>query len=355
MKGCVLLFVFAALMASADAFDEAAGPWAKKISSHLAADEVAHITWREAAPMDAGAAAYVTRAKALLARTLQRRVKDSKPVEISAAVSQNLKDYLFIVEMHREDENIVEIARVPRIAAPPAPAAGFQLERKMLWEQEEPILDAIEGIGVNRDRMLVLDTAGVTLFERRDAKWQKIDAAVVNIPPVRDPRGRLTITENTLLAEVAGLACRGSWSPALTLECQPGGRFTAGRNTMEASGWPAFFAQAEIDGDHIVVAADGRTYLYDASRKQTAAPDAWDDFALLASSCAGPKIVALESEARTVALFELANHIPVRVSESMLMPGDVTAVWPDGNDALVVVRNKNNGYEAYHVGVDCGR
>ncbi len=356
MKGRILLFVFAAHFAAGDALDDAVGQWSKKISSHLAADEIAHITWKDAGTADASSAAYVARAKTLLARALQRRLKDPKTVEITATFSQNLKDYLFIADMHRENESIVEIASMPRTMAPRETTAGFHLDRKMLWEQETPILGVVVNTGTAGDQMLVLDTAGVTLYEWRDSKWQKTDDAVLDIHPVRDPRGRLTTMEDAVVAEVAGLTCKGTWRPSVTMECHQGGRFTAGRNTIEEAGWPPYFAHAEIGSEHVIAAADGRTYIYDASRKQLSVTDLWEDFAVISSSCTSPKILASDSTSNALALFELINHNPVRVSDSAEMPGAVTAMWSDGSAGLVVVRNKNtNRYEAYSVGVDCGR
>jgi hypothetical protein len=101
------MFFFATLFAAGDALDDTIGLWAKKISSHLAADEIAHVTWTGAAAADAGSAAYLTRAKTLLARALQRRLRNPKTVEITATLSQNLQGYLFIAEIHRENQNVV--------------------------------------------------------------------------------------------------------------------------------------------------------------------------------------------------------------------------------------------------------
>jgi hypothetical protein len=152
------------------------------------------------------------------------------------------------------------------------------------------------------------------------------------------------------------MTCKGTWKPAVVLECQPGGRFTAGRNTIEEQGWPPYFAHAEIGGDDVIAALDGKTYVYDAAGKPVGGPTSWEDFALIASSCAGAKIVAMESPSQTVALFELVNHNPVRVSDPMEMPGSITAMWTGKTAALTVVHNKNTDrYEAYSIGVDCGR
>jgi hypothetical protein len=218
----------------------------------------------------------------------------------------------------------------------------------------------VAGAGATGDQMLVLDTAGVTLgvtlYDQRDSKWEKAGAAALDIPPVRDPRGHLTVAEDAVVAEVAGLTCRGTWRPAVMLECQQGGRFTAGRNTIEEAGWPPHFAHAEIGGDHIIAAADGRTYIYDSTRKQLSVSDLWADFTVVSSTCTSPKIVAADAASNSLAIFELVNHTPVRVSDSMEMPGPVTALWPAGNAALAVVRNKStNRYEAYSIGVVCGR
>ncbi len=348
MTGRILGLAFAALLVRGDALDDAVGQWAKKISSHLAADEIAHVTWNGVSAEND----YSTRAKTLLARALQRKLRNPKAVEITATLSQNLKGYLLIAEMHRENENIVEMASVARPLSTPETVAGFRLDRRLLWEQETPILDVL----VVGDQMLVLDAAGVTRFEQRESKWQKAEAAALDIAPVRDLRGRLTVNENSLLVEAAGQTCRGPWKPAFAIECQPGGRFTAGRNTIEEAGWPPYFTHAEIGGDHVVGAADGHTYVYDATHKQLSVSDAWNDFAVVASSCTNAKMIGAYTANNSLALLDWVNHAPLRVSDAMEVPGPVTAMWPAGNVALAVVRNKDTKrYEAYSLAVDCGR
>jgi hypothetical protein len=344
-----------ASLAAGEGLDNAVAQWAKKISSHLALDEVAHVTWKEAGASDPGSALYLTRAKALLARALQRRLKNPKVVEIVATLSHNLKDDLLVAEVQHEDNRAVEIVSLPRAAASAPPTAGFRLGRRLLWEQETQILD-VAADPSDSSQMLVLDTTGLTRYERHELKWQRSETLTLEIPPVRDPRGRLSVAESAATAEVAGLICQGSWKPALIMECQPGGRFTAGRNTIEEAGWPAYFSHAEIGGDHVVVAADGKTLGYASARKPAGTPEAWEDIAVVSSTCAGAKILAVDSPAKALVLFDLVNHNPVRASDAAELPGSITALWPAGNAALAVVRNKNtNRYEAYTIAVDCGR
>ena len=348
----ILGFIFATLLVRGDALDDAVSQWGKKIASHLAADEIAHVTWNGAAAENAESIAYVARARTLLARALQRRSRNPKSVEITARLSQNLKGYLLIAEMHRENENIVEMASVARPVPMPETAGGFRLERRLLWEQEASILDVV----VVGDQMLVLDIAGLARYDQRDSKWQKAESVELDIPPVRDPRGRLTVNENSVMAEAAGVTCQGAWKPAIAMGCQPGGRFTAGRNTIEEAGWPPYFTHTEIGGDHVVAAVDGRTYVYDTAHNQLGTSDFAGDFAVVSSSCSSAKIIAAHTAANSLAIFDLVNHVPIRVSDSMEVPGPVTAMWPAGSAALAVVRNKDtNKYEAYSIAVDCGR
>jgi len=197
---------------------------------------------------------------------------------------------------------------------------------------------------------------GVTRYEQRDSKWAKAESEALDIPAVRDLRGRLTVIENTLTVEFPGFSCRGSWRPVLAVECQTGGPFVAGRNTMQETGWPPYFAHAEIGGDHVILAADGRTYVYDSARKQLASADLGGDFAVTSSACTSAKLLASDAATDSLAIFDLVNHVPVRVSDSTQMSGPITAMWPARNAALAITRNKNtNRYEAYSISVACGR
>src|SRR5258708_12105477 len=104
------------------------------------------------------------------------------------------------------------------------------------------------------------------------------------------------------MAETPGLTCQGTWKPALALECQPGGRFTAGRNTIEEAGWPAYYTHAEIGGDHLIAAADGRTYVYDAARKQLSVSSPWRDFPVVSTPCSASKTIVSAPPSTSLAI-----------------------------------------------------
>ena len=232
-------------------------------------------------------------------------------------------------------------------------AAGFRLDRRLLWEQEVPILDVV----VVGDQMLVLDTEGIARYEQRDAKWQKMEAVALDIAGGTGPSRALDCER-----EFGDRGGRGRDLPG-NVEAERGDRMPAGRAFYGGAkhyrrGWAGspISRTRRSAGDHIVGAADGRTYVYDSARKQLSVADGWNDFAVVASSCTSAKIIAAYSASNSLAIFDLVNQGPVRVSDAMEVPGPVTALWPAGNAALAVVRNKDtNRYEAYSIAVDCGR
>jgi hypothetical protein len=314
-----------AMLCSGETLDDAVRSLAKNVSTRLRANEVAHVTARNLSSMSAG---EVSRASATLDRALRRRVRNPAAVEVAFTVSENLKGYLLVAEIH----GVVEM--VSFHLDPPAPPvrSAVVIEKRIVWEQDVPILD----LAVMGDQMLVLDTTGVTRYERRTGKWEKVELAPTAVAAVRDPRGRLEVTGDSLAAYLPGGTCRGTWKP-VELRCEAGTsefmldqhavHFAPARNTLEAAEWPA------------------------------GGFETWgSDFAPIESSCAGHRVAASGTgawdAADFVALYDVVSGAAVRVSDAVEFPGPVTALWP----SLAVVRNLSTGrYEAYSLTVDCGR
>jgi hypothetical protein len=124
-------------------------------------------------------------------------------------------------------------------------APGMSLDRKLVWEQEEPILDlAFPSTG-----MLVLSPARVALYQRAAGGWEQ-QAAVQLTPPrpwPRDLRGRLHLEGSAFQVFLPGLACTGSVVPAsatpgATHAPPPGATALAGAASLPAN--PAAIAPA---------------------------------------------------------------------------------------------------------------
>ncbi len=353
----ILLFLVC-LVARGETVDDAARALAKRISIHLAPTETARVTSRNLSSLGGADAAKVqTALDQALRRPNRSVIRNATQIEIAVTISENLRGYLLVAEIRRPGETAIEM--IDFYPGPlPAPArAALALEKKLLWEQDEPILD----VAVAGDQMMVLDPAGVTRYARRAGKWERAEAATV-AGSVRDPRGRLEVAGDSVAVHMPGVTCRGNWKPALALGCEEGGELSPARNTFDLHDWRgAFFSDAELAGDHLVAELDGRTHVYDAAHAPVASFDGWgSDFAVMASACDGAHIAATAAGDRdsgdSIALYDLVNHAPVRVSDPVELPGPVMALWPVENGALAVARNLvTRKYAAYSLTLDCGR
>ena len=348
-RGIVLLFV--SLTAHAQTLDDAVAALAKKITARLAAAEVARVATRNISSLPSADAAKVQPA---LARALQRRVREPKTVDIAVTISENLRGYLLVAEIKRETAGAVEMEDFR--SGPPVAATrpAIMIESRMLWEQEAPILD----LAISGDQLLVLDTAGLTLYSQNSGKWERAAQAPI-ATSVRDPRGRLEVAGDTVTIDLPGVTCSGSAKLAAPVHCEEGGRFTAGRNTLSRDGQD-FFASVDIGGDTLVAEMDGRTRVYDAARKPQSVFDGWGSDFVAIQACGARRVLATAGgdprSTDSVTLYGLVNRTPARASDSLEFAGPVTALWPAGDGALAVVRNIKSGkYAAYNVALDCGR
>ena len=347
------LLVMIAVTGRADTLDDAVAALARRISARLQTSETVRITSRNVSSLSVAEAA---KAQMAVSRALQRRVRNPMPVELTLTISENVRGYLLVAEIRRENESVVEMTEFQ--AAPSLKKlafAPFTIESKLLWEQQVPILD----VALLQDSMLVLDTAGLARFELRDGKWER--TAAVELPvAVRDPRGRLETNVDSAKVQEPGMTCTLPIKMTAPAECEDGGSFKATRNTQDLRDWRGeFFSSVELGGDTIVAEVDGRIHIYDGAHAPQAVFEGWgSDFATIAA-CGGRHIMAAAGDATSsdsVALYELPNRAPVRVSEPMEFPGPVTALWPAGEGAMAVVRNLSTGkYAAYSLTLDCSR
>ncbi|HTS75554.1 MAG TPA: hypothetical protein VMG40_05085 [Bryobacteraceae bacterium] len=322
----------------ADALEDAARALARSVVAQLAPNEIARVSVRNLSSL---ARADVARAQLAFEQTVAKRVRDASPIEIALTISENIRGFLFIADF----KGMIEME--PYTPAVDLPARfSMVLSKRLLWQQADPVLDLI----VMNDQMLVLDISGVTRNERREGKWSPAESAAAP-SSVRDPRGRLTITETTLTADLPGLTCHGDLR-ALALNCAPGSVFSAGRNTFEAQ--PPFFSDAQIGNTRLVAMPDGRTYINDVVIEN------WGSDLAVMATCVGPRVAVTGAAGRdandSITLYDVIQSVAIRVSDPVQFPGPVTALWPRQDSALAVVHNlTTRQYEAYEITADCSR
>jgi hypothetical protein len=262
------------------------------------------------------------------------------------------------------------------------------LDRKLVWEQEEQILDvAFPAAG-----MLVLSPANVTLYTRQNGSWtlRREVPLAPGKPWPRDLRGRLHLTGTSFQAFLPGMACGGAAEPSLSMECQAGdepwvlesgsratllANFAAGRNHFDGrvatetglrKTIAPFYSAASVDEPGrplwLLAMLDGRAQIFDAGLDPVGAVPSWgSDIAGTEASCGGgSQVLATRpgdaGEPDAIQAFAIVNRAATPLTAPVQFAGPVTALWPSSaTSALAVARDPLTGrYAAYVITVVCG-
>ena len=389
VKGSAVLSALLLLLPwDAPAADDLAGAvreLARKTVAFAGRGEPVSVRWLNLAPLASGDFNQARLAFDAAVREAGGRVSEMAPlVEARLTVSSNPAQFLLVEEARKGDDLQVWMASWKRSAPTGAPAgSALTLEKKLVWEQEEQILDvALLGPG-----MLVLSPSRISL--RTENAAQSLPIAPPR-PWPRDLRGHLRVNGGGFKAYLPGVACSGALDPSLTLECHPSDEpwtldagprgvllagFAAGRNHFDgrvstANGIrktlaPFFSAASTEENGHpywLLAMLDGRAQILDAALDPVGSVAAWgSDLAGTEAHCGGgsPTLGTKAGDARepdAVRAFGLVNRTPVPLSAPLDLPGPVTAFWSlGGNAVLAVVGNLATGrYQAYEITVNCG-
>jgi hypothetical protein len=373
---------------AAESLDGAARELAAKTALFAGAGTPVSVACRNASSLDSAEVARLRTAFARLLRQAGVQLAQAAAVDVSLTLSENATDYLLVEEAHKGDQRAVWIAAWKRAAAGQPAAAGVSLAKKLVWEQEEQILD----LAMAGDAMLVLAPSRVTLLARHEDRWEPRATARLTPPGAwpRDLRGRLRLSGPRVDVFLPGMACQGTTEPELTLDCRPGDRpwplasgsratlaanFAPGRNyfdgrvtmpTGAAHTAPPFFSAAAIEEraatDWVLALADGRTELFDGSFNTLAPLPSWgSDVAGIDARCGGASQVLATrasdtAEPDAIQSWAIVDRAASPATSPLPLPGPVTALWPAAPDAaLAVVHDLASGrYEAYLVTLVCG-
>jgi hypothetical protein len=286
----------------------------------------------------------------------------------------------------------VWIASWRRAAPPSLTGPAVTLDKKLIWEQDEPMLDVAFPGGA----LLVLSPSRLTLYTRQGAQWSPKEAIGLNPfkPWPRDLRGHLRVTGGTFQALLPAMACSGTVdlnrSPALALDCHPseepwvlesGSRalllatFASARNYFDGrvtsqSGQrktvAPFYSAAAVEEQGrtlwLLAMLDGRTQIFDTALDPVATlPANWgSDIAGSDARCGGgTQVLATRPGDGTagdaIQAFSIVERAPVAATAPAEFPGPVTALWSSpGTGAVAIVHNPATGkYESYNLTIAC--
>jgi hypothetical protein len=359
----ILLCLLLAAICRAQTLDEAVRSLAKEVAARLGPGEVAHVA--AVRNLSSLGNAATARSRAVFERALrQSTARTGHAVDVAFTISHNPRGLLLVAEIERGEDRQVAMVEYTAPAAP-ARSPHALLDKRLLWEQDGPMLDVL----VAGDAMLVLEPADIVAYTRRSSGWERVDSRPLGgATAVRDPRGQLQEAGESFTAFLPGLVCRGAWKPALDVHCDSGGtdlRFTPARNTLQVEGWPPVFSFAQIEEHsrplYLMAELDGRTHLYDGATRPVGEFDTWgDDFVAIDNGCgAGRAILASSAGPRdaadSIAAFEIVDRKPVEIGDPAEFSGPVTALWPAPGGAIAIALDLATGrYAAYSLTISCG-
>jgi hypothetical protein len=346
------------------------------------------VTWRNLSSLDSAVSQIRTAFEEALQQAGLRAADIPPAVEARITFSENASQYLLVEEASKGDEHQVWIASWKRSDAAAALPAGLALEKKLVWEQAEQILD----VAFPPAGMLVLSPASVTLYARNGTQWEA--RRTVPLAPAKpwpaDLRGHLRLKGAGFQALLPGMRCEGTTEPSLSAEChaseeawvlESGSRglllaefagarnYFVGRITTQSGqhkSVPPFFSAASVESQGrtwwLLAATDGRVQMFDAALDLVGATNApWgSDIAGTDVQCGtGSQVLATRAGDRgqpdSIQAFTLADRTPRPLTEAADFPGPVLALWTSGASAVtVVVRDlRSQQYSAYVVSVVC--
>ncbi|MEI9971789.1 MAG: hypothetical protein WDO73_06880 [Ignavibacteriota bacterium] len=125
------------------------------------------MTWRNLSSLESAATDART-AFETAAQDAGLRSGDLPPaIEARITVSENAAQFLLVEEATKGDERQVWIASWKRSEPAATILQGVALEKKLVWEQPEQILD----VAFPQSGMLVLSPSNITLYARSGAQW----------------------------------------------------------------------------------------------------------------------------------------------------------------------------------------
>jgi hypothetical protein len=365
---------------AADDLGGAARELARKTAALAGRGEPVSITWRNLSGLGSAELAQARAAFEAALRESGARPADSAAVATAEArltLSENQSQYLLVAEARKGDERQVWIAGWRRTT--PSAAPGINLEKKLLWEQTDPILDAVP----NGNELIVLSPNGVTFHGERGSQ----SATITPLRPwPRDLRGRLRVTPTGFKVSLPGMTCNGVFEPAPALDCrsidEPWTLDALSRGVLLANFTPTrnyfdgrlvtpngtrknvgpFYTVAGVGQEWLLTMVDGRTLLTDSAFDPLGTVGPWgSDLAAVEARCAGGNQVIASKPGDShdpdeLRAWSVVNRAAVAVTPSLAMPGPVTALWSlGGAEVIAVVRDLATGkYAAYLVKVVCG-
>ena len=309
--------------------------------------------------------------------------------DLRITLSENSEAYVWVAEIRQGSSIDTVFTAVTRTdSAQTGPANAVGLERKLLWTQDEPILDLVLDGTEAIPGAIVLTPTSVAYYRIQNSTWQQTDAAPVthSRPLPRDARGMIIGAGNNPFEVVLpGLKCTISgnnpYRSACTQTDDPwpiyGGQsvlaafFSPARNFFtgaisrggESATVPPFYSAAMFGNDEWLFAGtDGKvTYSNFVNTLPTAIANWGSEITWIKGKCSPDTVVVAArngdyTQPDAVQGFQIVAHDAVAATAPVEFAGPIVALRNSGEVAIAVSHNLKTGkYEAYSLTLACNQ
>lgn len=324
--------------------------------------------------------------------------------DVRVTLSENVEGYVWIAEIRQGDAVDTAFTALPRNDSVAVhPAGAMTLQRRLLWSQEEPILDVALVGNTAIPGAIVLTPAKVAYYRIQNSTWQEADAAAImhTRPLPRDIRGMIVVPHSSPASGLEWGTASAGYSPFDVV--LPGVKCTiSGNNPYQAvcadtdDPWPMYEGQPRLDaffsparnfftgaisrsGDSVTVppfysaatfgnsewlftGIDGRVQYSSFVNTLPVPVTNWgSELASFKSRCSPDAVVLATrngdyTQPDAVQGFQVIAHDPVAVTAALEFAGPVLTLRGSGESAIAVSHNLKTGrYEAYSLTLACNQ
>ncbi len=311
--------------------------------------------------------------------------------ELRITLSENLQGFLWIAEFLRDGGRDVAMVAVPKVSVTVTAATTqrLTLQSKLIYEQDEPILDF--GFGPSDARLFVVGHSQIAKYAPDGGSWKltQSDQLPQMVQLSRDPIADLRFDAESFWLLFAGFQCHGGPQASLPMMCsnlaenrdsaspqksQISPQIVPGRNfyrslDLNESEHPLHYGEVWLyqDGKTVLVKTglDGAAWILrqGGAGADEATKFGWgSQLGIVKSGCGkGTQLLVTApgdwTDPDTIQAVEFDGVQPISVAPPLLMPGPVMKLnfVPLFETALAVVHNlKTNRYEAHIITLSCG-
>jgi hypothetical protein len=301
---------------------------------------------------------------------LQTTVAGHPDAWLQVTISENVRGLLFVAWLTQGDAQMGTMLQWNR---PPSTERKPRVKISMqpMLEQPEAVLDML--LVDSGSELLVLSPSKVSSYKLAGGKWTPSGIAGVSWarPLPRSERGRLQNGPAGFRVFVPGTSCNGTLQPEFKITCAPGNdtwflnprdsslavRWVTDRNVLESDNFRATFYGAAAGW---FITSEDR--ILSPTGDLLAGSDGWGSQISSVENPCGSGWMLLGSAAGDaqdrdqIQAYEVVDGQVLAASETISLPGPVTALWPaesSGQTTLVIRNSKTGNYEASRLGVAC--